>query len=193
MKLLDFGLVQVTGEVTPPSLDAPTSPTEQTATALSGDVKLTHAGHIVGTPAYVSPEQARGDVVDTRSDIYSLGAVAYYLLTAQPPFLRATIAETLAAHDSEVPLPLRERDAAIDEDLAGVIMRCLEKNPERRYQLVQQLERDLNACRNAHSWDAEAARKWWQGRAPMPKKDEQKDADFDDFRTDSALLTIDTL
>jgi serine/threonine-protein kinase len=101
-KLLDFGLVR--------------------ANSLAGDVeKLTGDGAIAGTPAYMSPEQAAGKVeVDARSDLYSLGAVAYFLLTGQPPFVRDSTVQTLAAHLAEpVVAPDRHRPD-IPDDLQSV-------------------------------------------------------------------------
>jgi serine/threonine-protein kinase len=87
-KVVDFGLVRTLGMT-------------------DGSEKLTHEGRLVGTPAYMSPEQASGEeLIDSRTDIYSVGAVAYFALTGQPPFLRKTPIQVIAAHIHEKPLPL---------------------------------------------------------------------------------------
>jgi eukaryotic-like serine/threonine-protein kinase len=125
-KLLDFGLVR--SEVRPGS-----------------DATLTEVGTIAGTPAYMSPEQARGDTADARSDLYSVGAVAYFLLTGQPPFVRASAVQTLAAHLGDPVVPpgqLRSGPA----DVEAVVMRCLEKDPSRRFQSAGELDRALASC-----------------------------------------------
>jgi serine/threonine-protein kinase len=143
IKLLDFGLVQIV------RVDA-------------FDGRLTGQGTVVGTPTYLSPEQACGrEVLDVRSDIYSVGAVAYYLLTGQPPFVRKSPMELLAAHMLEVPSRPRALRGDIPEDLEAVIVRCLQKNPESRYADVGRLEEALLRCACAHGWTAERAARWW--------------------------------
>jgi serine/threonine-protein kinase len=143
-KLLDFGLVR-----------APDSG------ALAQ--QLTQEGMIAGTPAYMSPEQAAGQaMLDGRSDLYSLGAVAYFLLTGQPPFLRATAVQTLAAHLSEtVTAPQRLRED-VPLDLQEVVLRCLEKEPPRRLPDADALEQALACCACAGSWTRERAAAWWR-------------------------------
>ncbi|HEX7938983.1 MAG TPA: protein kinase, partial [Gemmatimonadaceae bacterium] len=106
---------------------------------------LTQLGTSIGTPAYMSPEQAAGDPnVDHRADIYSLGCMAYELLTGQTPFSGRTPARTLAAHMTETPRPVAELRAEVPPALAELVARCLEKEPSRRPQsgaeVVQALE-----------------------------------------------------
>src|SRR5262249_32001398 len=114
VKLLDFGLVL------PPAGDS--------------DGKLTQEGAIAGTPAYLSPEQAAGHQdVDARSDIYSVGALAYFLLTGQPPFAGRSVVQVLAAHLYEAPLPLTRHRPDVPNDLQTVVLRCLAKQPAERY------------------------------------------------------------
>ena len=94
---------------------------------------LTRAGSSLGTPAYMSPEQAAGDDVDSRADLYSLGVVAYELLAAQHPFEGRTTAQALiAAHIAELPPPLASVDPQVPPALAEVVMRCLAKSPDQR-------------------------------------------------------------
>ena len=96
---------------------------------------LTHLGIALGTPAYISPEQASGDpAVDHRADIYSLGVVAYELLVGAPPFVGRTAQALLAAHVIEAPPPVADRCRAAPPQLAALIMRCLEKDPAHRPQ-----------------------------------------------------------
>ncbi len=195
VKLLDFGLVQLAGASEPPApVPAPALETEASAPAAvtsSADVKLTQAGHILGTPAYMSPEQARGDLAEPRSDIYSVGAVAYYLLTGQPPFRRPTVSQMMAAHERERPRPLAELLPAEDAALSAVIMRCLEKEPSQRYQSVKELEQALSACPSAGTWDAESAARWWQQELPKLTLTAPADAPPADDSAGSLLVTRD--
>jgi serine/threonine-protein kinase len=145
-KLLDFGLVQC------PVADG-------------SETRLTHAGLIFGTPAYMSPEQAAGRLdLDARSDLYSLGAVAYYLLTGRPPFVRPTLVQTVTAHLTDPVPPPSEFRPGIPADLAAVVMSCLEKKAECRPPSAAELERRLDACACAGEWSAAAATAWWSDR-----------------------------
>jgi tRNA A-37 threonylcarbamoyl transferase component Bud32 len=141
-KLLDFGLVRMQ------SRDA-------------RDTRLTQAGLIFGTPAYMSPEQAAGHAnVDRRSDIYSLGALACFLLTGAPAFVRPTMAQTLAAHIDDPVTPLRTRVPSIPEDLDAVVLRCLRKRADERFADMAELECALAACRAADEWTQADAASW---------------------------------
>jgi serine/threonine-protein kinase len=115
VKVLDFGLVKAVG--------------------LDGQQEtLTQEGVIAGTPAYMAPEQAAGAVqLDGRADIYSLGAVAYFLLTGQPPFQRDRAVQLLVAHIHEPVRPMTELRPEVPADLQAVVLRCLEKDPGRRF------------------------------------------------------------
>src|SRR5438105_7837495 len=96
---------------------------------------LTSRGVALGTPAYMSPEQASADPsVDHRADIYSLGVLAYELLTGQPPFAGRTPQHLLAAHVTEAPEAITRRRASLPPALAALVMRCLEKRPADRPQ-----------------------------------------------------------
>ncbi|MBL8867889.1 MAG: serine/threonine protein kinase [Planctomycetia bacterium] len=134
-KLLDFGLVFDPGRLTD-----------------SG--KLTHETAILGTPHYMAPEQARGEPVDGRSDIYALGATLYFLLSGRPPFDAKAVVEVLAAHLNSPPQSLRD---TIPADLDAVLLRSLEKRREDRFQDVKEFERALLACGCAAEWDHERA------------------------------------
>ncbi len=144
-KLLDFGLVK------PISEDA-------------DETQLTQDGAITGSPAYMSPEQAMGDEqCDARTDIYSLGAVAYYMLTGRPPFEDEKPLRLLFLHASATPAPLSQYNPTVPEDLEQVVLRCLAKSPGERYQSAALLGQALDECRDAGRWSSQLAARWWQG------------------------------
>jgi len=90
-------------------------------------------GRLVGTPEYMSPEQALGETVDGRSDLYSLGVVGYQMLCGQTPFVASNTPSMLVKHLSEQPIPVDERWPDLPPDLARAVMVCLEKDPENRF------------------------------------------------------------
>lgn len=145
-KLLDFGLAL--------------------AHEFTGSERITQEGVIAGTPSYMSPEQAGGvGAVDGRSDIYSLGAVAFFLLTGRPPFVGQSAMQVLAAHLHQAAPSPREFAGDCPEDLARVVMRCLEKEPARRFEGAQALERPLATCQCAGIWTDSCAAAWWREKA----------------------------
>jgi serine/threonine-protein kinase len=146
-KLLDFGLVQGTG----------LGPNAN---------RLTVQGSIVGSPPYMSPEQAAGkDPLDARSDVYSVGSVAYYLLTGQPPFVRDTGMATLLAHAYEEVVPPSQVRPDVPAEVEAVVLRCLRKDPALRYPDADSLEKALAACAAALPWTEDQAAAWWREHA----------------------------
>ncbi len=141
-KLLDFGLVR---------------PAATTAGAHTSD-----EWQILGTPLYMSPEQATNSrPIDARSDIYSLGAVAYYLLTGKPPFDVGTAIEAIVAHTRDPIVPPSQIRDQVPADLDAVVLRCLAKDPTERFPDAESLEIALGRCLCASSWDKALARQWW--------------------------------
>ena len=142
-KLLDFGLAK------------PISGTES--------LSLTQEGAITGSPLFMSPEQAMGDQeADVRGDIYSLGGVAYFLLTGQPPFVGDKPMKVLIAHAREAVTPPSSLRSDVPEDLEEIVLRCLSKKPEDRYETAASLRHALSRCASAGKWTRDRASRWWR-------------------------------
>jgi serine/threonine-protein kinase len=156
VKVLDFGLAKN-------NADTRTSVT-------AGDV-------VLGTPLYISPEALKSAaLVDARSDIYSLGAVAYYMLTGEPVFTGSSALGICVQHLHATPVAPSERlGRAVPADLEAIVLRCLAKSAGDRYPSAGELERALAACAVADEWSADRARAWWQlhgGAAPPVREDD---------------------
>ena len=142
-KLLDFGLVR-----------------EHTAD--SAGRSATQPGSFSGSLLYMCPEQVKSfDRLDARSDIYSLGAVAYYLVTGRPPFEGDSIWDIITAHSRNPVKPPTEVNPNVPADLERVIVRCLAKLPANRFQNMGDLSAALNACACVGEWTEERAEAWW--------------------------------
>jgi len=135
VKVLDFGLAKLV------AANAGTA-AEATTTAFR-----TEAGHVVGTMAYMSPEQARGLEVDARTDIWALGVVLYEMLAGRSPFAAPTSSDTLAAVLQNEPLPLARVDPDMPAEAQRIATKTLRKDRSQRYQTVQDLLLDLHALR----------------------------------------------
>ncbi len=144
VKLLDFGLVKTVSEDAAPH--------------------LSREGTVVGSPLYMAPEQIiRDRPPDQRTDIYSLGAVAYFLLTGRPPFPLDDSMAVMIAHTRDAVIPPRQVRESIPRDLEQVVLRCLAKRPADRYATAAELGRALAACDSASEWSALEAEAWWRG------------------------------
>jgi dienelactone hydrolase len=131
VKVLDFGLAKLMDD------SGPEAETVSTGTA---------AGAIVGTASYMSPEQAEGKHIDTRSDIFSFGAVLYELLTGQRAFQRDSAIATISAILHEAPVPARKMRHEVPRRLEAILNRCIEKNPSARYTSAADLHEELVGC-----------------------------------------------
>ncbi len=151
-KLLDFGLVQ-----------------DHSATA--SDDRITRAGTVLGTPSYMCPEQAAGESVDPRGDVYSLGAVAFFTLAGRPPFEGTSVGKLLTAHLTQVAPNVATFREEVPTDLAAVVAKCLAKDPKERFQTALELDAALAACPCSMDWNAAVAAQWWASStsaAPSP-------------------------
>lgn len=143
---------------------------------------------VVGTPLYMSPEAAHGrETVDARSDLYSLAAVGYCLLTGTPLFTGRAVLEVLQQHIRSTPIPPRERcDAEIAGDFETLLMKCLAKEPSDRPASAQELSEALAACAPAQPWGNREAGNWWEAYAR--RKAEQLTANGGDNEFASTLV-----
>jgi serine/threonine-protein kinase len=144
-KVLDFGLVKVQ------SRDR------------AEDPNLTRIGTTTGTPAYMAPEQALGEKIDGRADLYALGCVGYYLLTGLMVFESKNPTAVVIDHVRTLPEPPSSRSAKkIPSDLEAIIMRCLSKSPENRFSSAEELEIALSKCQDFEKWGNVDAKEWWE-------------------------------
>ncbi|HEY2250057.1 MAG TPA: protein kinase, partial [Planctomycetaceae bacterium] len=112
--------------------------------------ELTGTGTVLGTPSYMPPEQAAGkiDQIGPTSDVYSLGAILYCLLTGRPPFQAANLVDTLMQVIEQEPVPIRQLNTGVPIDLETVALKCLEKDPRRRYQGAHEVAAELDRFLN---------------------------------------------
>jgi len=149
VKVLDFGLVK-------PVSAGPESPS------------VTIEAGIVGTPAYMAPEMTLGGTVDGRGDLYSLGCVAYYLLTGEQVFVGDTVLKQITQHAHAAPAPPSQLTTLpIPALLEQLVLACLAKNPEDRPQTARQLAQSLDALEGM-TWSEEEAARWWREHHPSP-------------------------
>jgi eukaryotic-like serine/threonine-protein kinase len=124
------------------------------ARALSDANSVTQTSAVIGTAQYLSPEQARGEKVDARSDVYSLGCVLYEILTGEPPFVGDTPVAVAYQHVREDPIPPSQRHAGISPELDAVVLKSLAKNPDNRYQTAAEMRADLIRVHSGEAPDA---------------------------------------
>lgn len=148
VKVLDFGLVKAVGS--------------------ESTLNLTGVDSWVGTPMYASPESiAHPETIDARSDLYSVGAVGYYLVTGKPLFSAHSFVEICRLHLEVLPEPpSRLAKAPLSADFEAVLMACLAKDPNERPATAAELARRLAACASADSWTEEDGQHWWDSHQP---------------------------
>ena len=144
-KVLDFGLAKMSQTA---AADDGTQ-TSTTTTLTPEDSTLTRPGAAFGTFAYMSPEQARGEELDSRTDIFSFGAVLYELMTGRQAFSGATIALVFDAILNRQPEPVAKYNPAAPRQLEAIIQHCVEKDPDARYQSAGEVAADLTALRTS--------------------------------------------
>ncbi len=135
--VIDWGLAKLATGVELPRTDGTASP-------CSIDQQLTQFGDVMGTPAYMSPEQANGSVLDERADVYALGAILYFVVTGRPPFRGPDSGAVLAAVRGGPPPSPRILEPALPADLASIVERAMHRNADRRYPSARALADDLN-------------------------------------------------
>ena len=131
VKVMDFGIARLQSDATAPQTSS-----------------------VIGTPAYFSPEQAQGQPVDARSDIYSLGCVLYELLSHRPPFTGDTPVAIAYKQVNESPVPPSQVNPDVPPRLDAVVMKCMAKNPANRYQSAAELSEDLDRVRKGQEVEA---------------------------------------
>jgi eukaryotic-like serine/threonine-protein kinase len=150
VKVLDFGLVKLEG----------TRPSDES-------VRLTAENNVSGTPGFIAPESVLGEETDHRVDIYSLGCVAYWLVTGKLVFEGPGIIKVMSDHLHTPPPPPSSRsDLPIPRELDALILECLEKDPSKRPASASALQSRLQAISIATPWTLERAERWWGLHAP---------------------------
>jgi Tol biopolymer transport system component len=137
LKVLDFGLAKVREE----------SPADGLTVAATASAPLTIEGRILGTVAYMSPEQAQGKAVDARSDVFSLGILLFEMATGERPFKGDTNVSVLSAILKDTPASVTDLRQDLPRDVGRILRRCLAKDPEDRYQTAKDLRNDLRSLK----------------------------------------------
>ncbi|MEQ9411446.1 MAG: serine/threonine-protein kinase [Fuerstiella sp.] len=146
VKLLDFGLVQ---------------------TITRNPIRLKNVStKLHGSPSFMCPEQAVGLTPDSRGDLYSLGAVAYFLLTGRPPFVDDNPIMLVVAHATTKVPTFEEIRADVPDDLGSIILKCLSRDPMERYSSARELREVLETCGCCGEWTWKTAEAWWTENAP---------------------------
>ncbi|SCK22917.1 serine/threonine protein kinase [Streptomyces sp. WMMB 714] len=136
VKVMDFGIARAMGD--------------------SG-MTMTQTAAVIGTAQYLSPEQAKGEQVDSRSDLYSTGCLIYELLTNRPPFVGDSPVAVAYQHVREEPQPTTVFDPEISPDMDAIVMKALVKDPDYRYQSADEMRADIEACLDGQPVAATAA------------------------------------
>ena len=172
VKVLDFGLVR----------DVSSKDASQSAVTL-----------LAGTPLYMSPEQILDPrSVDGRSDLYALGAVAYFLLTGSPPFSGESVVEVCGHHLHTAVEPPSERlGRALPPGLERIVLSLLEKEPARRPSSARALAAELRTCEELDAWTDAHAERWWQERGPLAQSVAASESVSEAVRPSALTLAVD--
>ena len=168
MKVLDFGIVHAMNEGNPAeviSLPLPEAPRTSAA-------RLTAVGSLVGTPGYIAPEQAFGESIDARADLYALGCVAWWLLAGNEVFPRDNDDAAIRSHAQEPVPALRPRVTGwLPPALEELVLACLAKDPKQRPHDARAMIAALRAIEipAIHAWTDERAAAWWRTHRPAPE------------------------
>jgi len=157
VKILDFGLAKLLDE-----REAATSGIHQT--------ELTEVGVPYGTATYAAPEQARGDRVDARADIFSTGVLLYEMLTGEVPFRGPSAFAIMNDRLLNNPVPPREANPEISPQLQEILYRALERKPENRYASAREFARDLRNPSEVGVAERPELRDWKKRRSPMSRR-----------------------
>src|SRR6476659_1192963 len=145
VKVLDFGLVKFNDK------------------SSSSDAMTTAAYTTAGTPAYMAPEVILSGSVDHRADVYSLGCVAYYLLTGERVFEGSTPMQQFIQHLETAPVPPSQRtELPVPPELERLVLACLAKDPDKRPHDVVEIQRLLETYRSHEGWNNDTAKAWWE-------------------------------
>ena len=107
-------------------------------------VGMTRTGALIGTPTYMSPEQARGEKADVRTDIFAFGVIFYELLTGKRPYKDEPMMATLIRRTKELATPPNQVDPSVPQSISDIVMKCLQIKTDLRYQTAEEILRDLN-------------------------------------------------
>jgi serine/threonine-protein kinase len=171
VKVLDFGLAKELHPEAEP--DEPKTDSGGLGLELDLTAALTTDGSITGTPLYMAPEMYYGDAsVDARADLYSLGALGYFLVAGHPVFRAKNAVQALIHHVRTQPVPLSELDVPLSEALNDVLLRALQKDPADRYSDAASFRAALRSTPEWGRWTQEDARHWWAQLPAAPGADE---------------------
>ncbi len=171
VKVLDFGIVRVVSdaedEVATAPMRTPSQPTPAPDSPSRSRERLTQVGAVVGTPGYISPEQAAGKVTDARADLYALGCVAWWLLTAGEVYSRSDEESVIHMHVNE-PVPVLRTPGWLPDELSAIVTACLAKNRNDRPRDARTLAHALRAIAipQQHAWTESRAAAWWHSYSP---------------------------
>jgi serine/threonine protein kinase len=164
VKLLDFGLVKGMARTDQPA--------------------LSRAETLVGSPLYMSPEQSLNEgMPDVRGDIYSLGAVGYFLVVGRPPFVAENPLEVLISHARDVVPPPSQHASDLPADVEAILLKCLAKDPTQRYATSAALGEALAGCSVAEQWTRNDALHWWQAHRELVTSGSPSAPDTDSLET----------